>query len=553
MSFKKLGLSDELLSAIQEKGYSEATPVQRKAIPYIIQGLDILAGAQTGTGKTAAFALPILDKLQRSESKRRRVRALILTPTRELASQVADSFRDYGSNLRFKTAVLYGGVSIKTQKDKLRMGVDIVVATPGRLLDHLSQKTVDLSEVEVFVLDEGDRMLDMGFIVDIRRIIKYLPYKRQNLLFSATFPKEIRSLASKLLSSPKEIQISSQNSTAEKVKQLVYPVDRARKKELLIHCIKEEKWFQALVFTKTKRGADKLTKVLNKQRINANAIHGDKTQAARTRALKSFKDGGIQVLVATDVAARGIDINLLPYVVNFDLPLVPEDYIHRIGRTARAGKEGTAISLVCADDFNLLSGIERLLNFRIPREEIEGFETTQHLNTTNLESRNTHRKKPNNKNRELRKKVSDNKKSPWRKKKESDSKNSPWKKKKESDSLLGERKRNLVKTLLGERKRNLIVKTLLGKRKRNLIVKTLLGKRKKESDSKNKELRKKVSDNKKSPWRKKKESPRKEEQNTNQRKDSDNKRKKPFKKSAKSNNNSWNNRKNSQNKNKRFN
>jgi ATP-dependent RNA helicase RhlE len=265
-------------------------------------------------------------------------------------------------------------------------------------------------------------MLDMGFIIDIKRIIKFLPYKRQNLLFSATFPKEIRSLASKLLSSPKEIQISSQNSTAEKVKQLVYPVDRARKKELLIHCIQEEKWFQALVFTKTKRGADKLTKVLNKQRINANAIHGDKTQAARTRALKSFKDGAIQVLVATDVAARGIDINLLPYVVNFDLPLVPEDYIHRIGRTARAGKEGTAISLVCADDFNLLSGIERLLNFRIPREEIEGFETTQHLNTTNLESNNNQRKKPHNKNKNLRKRVSDNKKSPWRKKKESDNK-----------------------------------------------------------------------------------------------------------------------------------
>ena len=492
MSFKKLGLSDELLSAIQEKGYSEATPVQRKAIPYIIQGLDILAGAQTGTGKTAAFALPILDKLQKSESKRRRVRALILTPTRELASQVADSFRDYGSNLRFKTAVLYGGVSIKTQKDKLRMGVDIVVATPGRLLDHLSQKTVDLSEVEVFVLDEGDRMLDMGFIIDIKRIIKFLPYKRQNLLFSATFPKEIRSLASKLLSSPKEIQISSQNSTAEKVKQLVYPVDRARKKELLIHCIQEEKWFQALVFTKTKRGADKLTKVLNKQRINANAIHGDKTQAARTRALKSFKDGAIQVLVATDVAARGIDINLLPYVVNFDLPLVPEDYIHRIGRTARAGKEGTAISLVCADDFNLLSGIERLLNFRIPREEIEGFETTQHLNTTNLESNNNQRKKPHNKNKNLRKRVSDNKKSPWRKKKESDNKKTPWRNKKKSDN------------------------------------KKTPWKKKKESD------------NKKTPWRKKKES--------------DNKRKKPFNKSVKSNNskNSWNNRGISQSK-KRFN
>jgi len=423
MSFNKLGLSDELLSALQEKNYLKATPVQSKAIPYIIQGLDILAGAQTGTGKTAAFALPILNKLQKSKSKRRRVRALVLTPTRELASQVADSFRDYGSKLRFKTAVLYGGVSIKTQKDKLRMGVDIIVATPGRLLDHLSQKTVDLSEVEVFVLDEGDRMLDMGFIVDIKKIIKSLPYKRQNLLFSATFPREIRTLASKLLHSPKEIQISSQNSTAEKVKQIIYPVDRARKKELLIHCIKEEKWFRVLVFTKTKRGADKLTKVLNKQKINANAIHGDKTQAARSRALKSFKDGEIQVLVATDVAARGIDISLLPYVINFDLPLVPEDYIHRIGRTARAGKEGTAISLVCADDFNLLSGIERLLNFRIPREEIEGFETTQHLNTTNLKSNSNQKKNPYNKNKKLRKKFTDNKKSPWRKKKKSSSKN----------------------------------------------------------------------------------------------------------------------------------
>jgi ATP-dependent RNA helicase RhlE len=315
-------------------------------------------------------------------------------------------------------------------------------------------------------------------------------------------------LASKLLSSPKEIQISSQNSTAEKVKQLVYPVDRARKKELLIHCIQEEKWFQALVFTKTKRGADKLTKVLNKQRINANAIHGDKTQAARTRALKSFKDGAIQVLVATDVAARGIDINLLPYVVNFDLPLVPEDYIHRIGRTARAGKEGTAISLVCADDFNLLSGIERLLNFRIPREEIEGFETTQHLNTTNLESNNNQRKKPHNKNKNLRKRVSDNKKSPWRKKKESDNKKTPWRNKKESDD------------------------------------KKTPWRKKKESDDKNKGLRKRVSDNKKSPWRKKKETSRKEDKNTNQRKESDNKRKKPFNKSVKSNNskNSWNNR-----------
>jgi len=438
MSFKKLGLSDELLNAIQEKGYSQTTPVQEKTIPYIMQGLDILARAQTGTGKTAAFALPILNRLQQSESKRRRIRALVLTPTRELASQVGGSFRDYGSNLRFKTAVIYGGVSIKTQKDKLRSGVDIVVATPGRLLDHLNQRTLDLSETEVFVLDEGDRMLDMGFIVDIKKIIKHLPDKRQNLLFSATFPKEIKSLAARLLDSPKQIQMSPQNSITEKVKQKIYPVDRARKRELLIHSIKEEKWFQVLVFIKTKRAADKLTKQLNKHRIKADAIHGDKTQAARTRALKSFKDGNIQVLVATDVAARGIDINLLPFVINYNLPMVPEDYIHRIGRTARAGKEGTAISLVSADEFHLLSEIERLLKFRIPREDIEGFETTQHLNTTNLDSKNNQRKKSYRDNKQLRKKLSKNKKSPWRRK---------------SKSLKEEKNKNKRKKLTGKKKK----------------------------------------------------------------------------------------------------
>ena len=438
MSFKKLGLSDELLNAIQEKGYSQTTPVQEKTIPYILQGLDILAGAQTGTGKTAAFALPILNRLQQSESKRRRIRALVLTPTRELASQVGGSFRDYGSNLRFKTAVIYGGVSIKTQKDKLRNGVDIVVATPGRLLDHLNQRTLDLSETEVFVLDEGDRMLDMGFIVDIKKIIKHLPDKRQNLLFSATFPKEIKSLAARLLDSPKQIQMSPQNSITEKVKQKIYPVDRARKRELLIHSIKEEKWFQVLVFIKTKRAADKLTKQLNKHRIKSDVIHGDKTQAARTRALKSFKDGNIQVLVATDVAARGIDINLLPFVINYNLPMVPEDYIHRIGRTARAGKEGTAISLVSADEFHLLSEIERLLKFRIPREDIEGFETTQHLNTTNLDSKNNQRKKSYRDNKQLRKKLSKNKKSPWRRK---------------SKSLKEEKNKNKRKKLTGKKKK----------------------------------------------------------------------------------------------------
>ena len=438
MSFKKLGLSDELLNAIQEKGYSQTTPVQEKTIPYILQGLDILAGAQTGTGKTAAFALPILNRLQQSESKRRRIRALVLTPTRELASQVGGSFRDYGSNLRFKTAVIYGGVSIKTQKDKLRNGVDIVVATPGRLLDHLNQRTLDLSETEVFVLDEGDRMLDMGFIVDIKKIIKHLPDKRQNLLFSATFPKEIKSLAARLLDSPKQIQMSPQNSITKKVKQKIYPVDRARKRELLIHSIKEEKWFQVLVFIKTKRAADKLTKQLNKHRIKSDVIHGDKTQAARTRALKSFKDGNIQVLVATDVAARGIDINLLPFVINYNLPMVPEDYIHRIGRTARAGKEGTAISLVSADEFHLLSEIERLLKFRIPREDIEGFETTQHLNTTNLDSKNNQRKKSYRDNKQLRKKLSKNKKSPWRRK---------------SKSLKEEKNKNKRKKLTGKKKK----------------------------------------------------------------------------------------------------
>ena len=446
MSFKKLGLSDELLNAIQAKGYSQTTPVQEKAIPYIMQGLDILAGAQTGTGKTAAFALPILSRLQQSESKRRRIRALVLTPTRELASQVGDSFRDYGRNLRFKTAVIYGGVSIKTQKDKLRNGIDIVVATPGRLLDHLNQKTLNLSEIEVFVLDEGDRMLDMGFVVDIKKIIKHLPQKRQNLLFSATFPKEIKSLAARLLDSPRQIQMSSQNSTAEKVKQKIYPVDQARKRELLIHCIKKEKWFQVLVFIRTKRAADKLTKQLNKQRIKANAIHGNKTQAARTRALKSFKDGEIQVLVATDVAARGIDINLLPFVINYNLPIVPEDYIHRIGRTARAGKEGTAISLVCAEEFNLLSEIERLLKFRIPREDIEGFETSQHLNTTNLESKNNQRKKSYRGNKQLRKKLSDNKKSPWRRKRKSPKKEEKNKNKNQRKQLSSKKKKPFKKS-----------------------------------------------------------------------------------------------------------
>ena len=399
MSFNKLGLSPALLKSIQAKGYSNPSEIQQEAIPEILKGKDILAGAQTGTGKTAAFALPILHRLQNAESKRRRVRVLVLVPTRELASQVGESFRDYGSNLRFRTSVLYGGVSINTQIDKIRKGVDIVVATPGRLLDHLNQKTLKLSELETFVLDEADRMLDMGFIRDIKKILQYLPDEKQNLLFSATFPNEIKALADSLLNAPKRIQVRSSNSTAEKVVQVVYPVDKSRKRELLAHCIKEEGWFQVLVFSRTKHGANKLAQQLSKEGIDADAFHGNKSQAQRTRALKDFKDSKTQVLVATDIAARGIDINLLPQVVNFDLPYVPEDYIHRIGRTARAGQEGKAISLVSADEHKLLFDIEKLLNSPIPRETIEGFEPTQNLSTEAPKSRGSQRRKPSNRSK----------------------------------------------------------------------------------------------------------------------------------------------------------
>tara|TARA_Y200000002_G_scaffold25735_1_gene19367 strand:- start:168 stop:1451 length:1284 start_codon:yes stop_codon:yes gene_type:complete len=415
MSFNKLGLSPALLKAIQDKGYTKPSEIQKEAIPEILKGNDILAGAQTGTGKTAAFALPILHTLQNAESKRRRVRVLVLVPTRELASQVGESFRDYGSNLRFRTSILYGGVSINTQIDKIKKGVDIVVATPGRLLDHLNQKTLNLFELETFVLDEADRMLDMGFIRDIKKILKYLPEEKQNLLFSATFPNEIKSLADTLLNSPKRIQVKSNNSTADKVEQVVYPVDKSRKRELLAHCIKEENWFQVLVFSRTKHGANKLAQQLNKEGIDADALHGNKSQAQRTRALKDFKDSKTQVLVATDIAARGIDISLLPHVVNFDLPYVPEDYIHRIGRTARAGQEGKAISLVSADEHKLLFDIEKLLKSPIPRETIVGFEPTQNLSTDAPKSRGSSRKKQNSSR--TSKKGSPRSKTSWNKRK----------------------------------------------------------------------------------------------------------------------------------------
>ncbi len=374
MLFKELGLSAELLRAVDQKGYSEATPIQQQAIPHILAGHDILAGAQTGTGKTAGFTLPMLQRLQFGEVNRRRIRALVLTPTRELAAQVGQSVNDYGQYLPFKTAVIFGGVSINTQISKLRKGVDVVVATPGRLLDHMQQGTINLSTVEVLVLDEADRMLDMGFIRDIRKVLKVLPKERQNLLFSATFSKEIKDLAASTLNSPAEIQVAQQNTTADRVSQIVYPVDKGRKRELLSHRIGAENWQQVLVFTRTKHGANRLATQLESDGITATAIHGNKSQSARTRALAEFKRGAVRVLVATDLAARGLDINRLPHVVNYELPNVPEDYVHRIGRTARAGHEGAAISLVCVDELKLLRDIEKLLGTRIEKEFVPGYE-----------------------------------------------------------------------------------------------------------------------------------------------------------------------------------
>ncbi|WP_338860185.1 DEAD/DEAH box helicase [Mycetohabitans rhizoxinica] len=376
MSFNSLGLSEPLVRAVNELGYTTPTPIQRQAIPAVLGGDDLLAGAQTGTGKTAGFTLPILERLShsRATSGKIPVRALILTPTRELAAQVEQSVREYGKYLKLRSTVMFGGVGINPQIDALRRGVDIVVATPGRLLDHLQQRTIDLSSLQILVLDEADRMLDMGFIHDIKRVLKYLPSQRQNLLFSATFSDEIKALADNLLDSPALIEVARRNTTAETVTQTIYPVDRDRKRELLTHLIKAHNWFQVLVFTRTKHGANRLAEQLTKDGISALAIHGNKSQAARTRALSEFKDGTLQVLVATDIAARGIDIDQLPHVVNFDLPNVPEDYVHRIGRTGRAGATGEAVSLVCIDEHQLLTDIERLIKRTLPREVIAGFE-----------------------------------------------------------------------------------------------------------------------------------------------------------------------------------
>ena len=379
MSFESLGLSAELLRAVREQGYTEPTPIQRKAIPVVLQGRDIMAGAQTGTGKTAGFTLPLLQRLgtRQVDDASRAIRALVLTPTRELAAQVADSIETYGRYLPYRSAVIFGGVKINPQITKLRNGVDVLVATPGRLLDHANQKNVDLSRVEILVLDEADRMLDMGFIRDIRRILALLPDKadRQNLLFSATFSDEIRTLARQLLTQPELIEVAPRNATVERIDQVAHPVDKNRKREMLSHMIGAGNWRQVLVFTRTKHGANRLARQLEQDGLSATAIHGNKSQGARTRALADFKRGDVRVLVATDIAARGLDIDQLPHVVNYELPNVPEDYVHRIGRTGRAGKEGTAVSLVAAEEAGLLRDIERLIRREIPRQVLPGYES----------------------------------------------------------------------------------------------------------------------------------------------------------------------------------
>jgi len=375
VSFTQLGLAPELLRAVADSGYIEPTPVQREAIPHVLAGRDLLAGAQTGTGKTAAFVLPILQRLHASRSGEwRHVRALVLVPTRELAMQVEESVRTYGTHHRIRSTVIYGGVGFTPQVRALRAGPEIVVATPGRLLDHVGQGTINLGRVEVLVLDEADRMLDMGFIRDIRRILALLPARRQNLLFSATFSDEIRRLADGLLHQPAFVQIAARNKPSELIEQVIHPVDRERKRELLSHLVRNRTIDQALVFTRTKHGANRLAEQLDRDGIAVAAIHGNKSQPQRTRALADFKAGRVTLLIATEVAARGLDIESLPHVVNYEMPMVPSDYVHRIGRTGRAGVDGIAVSLVCVDEAPLLREVERLLGRPIPVETVLGFE-----------------------------------------------------------------------------------------------------------------------------------------------------------------------------------
>ncbi|HEX2541881.1 MAG TPA: DEAD/DEAH box helicase [Caldimonas sp.] len=383
MTFDSLGLAEPLLRAVHEAGYSTPTPIQSQAIPAVLSGGDVMGGAQTGTGKTAGFVLPLLHRLMarpavRDARGKLPIRCLILTPTRELAAQVEESVRTYGKHSRLTSMVMFGGVGMQPQIDKLRRGVDILVATPGRLLDHHGQRTLDLSQVEIFVLDEADRMLDMGFIHDIKKVLAVLPQKKQSLLFSATFSDEIKALADRLLNKPVLIEVARRNQTADLIAQKVHPVGREMKKDLLVHLVKENDWHQVLVFTRMKHGANRLVEHLLKHDVTAMAIHGNKSQTARTKALADFKKGDLQVLVATDIAARGIDIDQLPHVVNFEMPNVPEDYVHRIGRTGRAGTPGEAISLVCVDENGFLRDIERLIKHEIRKEIVPGFEAPGH-------------------------------------------------------------------------------------------------------------------------------------------------------------------------------
>ena len=376
MLFTDLGLSESILRAISEEGYTSPTPIQAKSIPAVLKGGDLLAAAQTGTGKTAGFTLPILQRLTSTAKVggKRQLRVLILTPTRELAAQVQESVVTYGKYTGLKSTVIFGGVGANPQIKAIAAGLDILVATPGRLLDLMSQNCVSLANIEILVLDEADRMLDMGFLRDIKKILAALPKQRQNLLFSATFSTEIKALADSLLNSPALIEVARSNSANEAIAQLIHPVDRTQKHPLLAHLIKSNQWQQVLVFTRTKHGANKLVTQLEKDGITAMAIHGNKSQSARTKALADFKDGKITVLVATDIAARGIDIDQLPHVVNYDLPNVSEDYVHRIGRTGRAGSNGVAVSLVCVDEHQMLRDIEKLIKQKLPQEVIAGFE-----------------------------------------------------------------------------------------------------------------------------------------------------------------------------------
>jgi len=378
MSFKSLGLNQALLKAVEKQGYTEPSPIQIKAIPYILEGRDVLASAQTGTGKTAGFTLPMLQLLDATrKDKFRPIRALILTPTRELAAQVYDNVRDYGAYLNMKSTVVFGGVKAASQIATIKQGIDVLVATPGRLLDLENQKALSLKRVEILVLDEADRMLDMGFLRDIKKIMSLIPAKRQNLMFSATFSKEIKQLAEGILRNPVLVEATPENTTAEKVSQKVYRVDKQHKTAFVTKLISEGNWKQVLIFTRTKHGANKLTEKLVKSNITAAAIYGNKSQGARTKALAGFKNNDVRVLVATDIAARGLDIPLLPHVINFELPNIPEDYVHRIGRTGRAGAIGEALSLVCADEMEYVRDIEKLLGQRFDMQTVEGFEPNE--------------------------------------------------------------------------------------------------------------------------------------------------------------------------------